>query len=92
MLVTVNCFGKCSAFSKKIQLPIRVAIRVSVAVQAIALYWTRAGVLKLFSPCTTNFLLSASVYHLQFPETLLPFITHAQAQFHMSLEYELTLH
>ena len=36
--------------------------------------------------------LAASVYHLQFPETLLCFITHAQALFHVSLENEFTLH
>ena len=32
-----------------------------------------------------------SVYHHQFPERFVCFMTHAQAQVHVSLEYELTL-
>ena len=43
-------------------------------------------------PHAPHIFIAAPVFHLQFPETLLYFITHAQAQFRVSLEYELTLY
>ena len=48
---------------------------------------------SIFFRMNHQFFFAASVlaYHLKFPETSFCFITQAQAQFRVSLKYELTL-